>query len=67
MAWFRQVNELFLRPPPGGLRPWFFIQGRSQPNTADEVKKISGEAKYLSSFLKFEVKNRHKSAKEAKT
>jgi len=29
------------------------------------AKKISGGAKHLSSFLKFEVKNRHKSAEEA--
>jgi len=29
-------------------------------------KNISGVAKYLSSFLKFEVKNKHKSAEEAK-
>jgi len=44
------------------------IQGRSQPNTAggEGAKKISGGAKYLSSFLKFELKNRRKSAEEAK-
>jgi len=43
-------------------------QGRSQPNTAGgKGEKISGEAKYLSSFLKFEVKNSRKSADEAKT
>jgi len=30
-------------------------------------KKISGGAKYLSSVLKFEVKNRRKSAEESKT
>jgi len=30
-------------------------------------QKHSGGAKYLSSILKFEVKNRHKSAKESKT
>jgi len=31
------------------------------------AKKISGGAKYLSSFLKFEAKKRRKSAEEAKT
>jgi len=41
-------------------------QGRIQHNTAEEAKKISGGAKYLSSFLNFEVKNRRKSAKAAK-
>jgi len=42
------------------------LQGRSQPNTARGAKKISGEAKYLSSFLKFAAENRRKSAEEAK-
>jgi len=37
-------------------------QGRSQLNTADGSKRISGGAK----FLKFEVKKRRKSAEEAK-
>jgi len=40
-------------------------QSRSQPNTG-AANRISGGAKYLSSFLKFEEKNRRKSAKEAK-
>jgi len=37
-----------------------FGQGRSQPRG----KNISGGAKYLSSFLKFEVKNRRNSAEK---
>jgi len=41
-------------------------QGRSKSNTAGGAKKISGGAKYLSSFLKFEVKNNCKSVEEAK-
>jgi len=43
-------------------------QGRSQPNIAggEGAKKISGEAKSLSSFLKFDAEHRRKSAKEAK-
>jgi len=41
-----------------------YLQDRSQPNTAggERGEKISGGAKYLSNFLKFEVKNRRKSA-----
>jgi len=44
------------------------LQGRSQRNTAEGGggNKISGGSKYLSSFLKFEVKNRRKRAEEAK-
>jgi len=38
----------------------------TSPTQPGEAKKISGEAKYLSSFLKFEVKKRRKSAEEAK-
>jgi len=42
-------------------------QGCSQPNTAGEGgEKMLGGAKYLSPFLKVEVKNRCKSAEEAK-
>jgi len=47
-----------------------FNQGRSQPSNISGGKggkKISGEVKYLSSFLKFTLKNRRKSAEEAKT
>jgi len=43
------------------------IQGCSKPNTAWRSEKISGGAKYFSSFLKFEVKKGHKSAKKAKS
>jgi len=43
------------------------IQGRSQPNTARGAKKISGGPNIYHLFLKFEVKNRRKSAEEAKT
>jgi len=43
-------------------------QGRSHPNIAGRRgdEKNSGGAKYFSSFLKFEVKNRRKNAKKAK-
>jgi len=42
------------------------LQGRSQPNTAGGggTKIISGGAKYLSSFLKFEVKRKRKNAEK---
>jgi len=43
-----------------------YEEGRSQPNYSQGGEKISGGAKYLSSILKFEVKNRRKSAEEAK-
>jgi len=43
-------------------------QGRRQPDTAGGggAKILSGGAKYLSSFLKLEVKKKRKSVEEAK-
>jgi len=55
----KPLSRAVASPGPG--------QGCSQPNTARGPKKIQVGAKYLSSFLKFEMKNRHKIAEEAKT
>jgi len=41
------------------------VASPTQPGEGGE--KISGGAKYLSSFLKYEVKNMRKSAEDAKT
>jgi len=47
------------------LRPVFRAVA-SPTQLGERAKKISGGAKYLSSFLNLEVKKRRKSAEEAK-
>jgi len=47
--------------------PGTVVRAIASPTQPERGQKISGGAKYLSSFLKFEVKNRCKSAEEAKT
>jgi len=42
------------------------IRAVASPTQPGRAKKILGGAKYLSSFLKFELKNRRKSAEESK-
>jgi len=55
-----------LLDPYRRMRAWSrAIASLTQPGGGDENNL--GGAKYLSSFLKFEVKNRHKSAEEAKS